>query len=105
MTRRSFHCYAYGRPGDVEAICVDLDIAVQGKSITEVRSMLNEAIASYVEDALAEPPEVAKALLSRRAPWHVRTRLALLTNWLRLKSRFSGRQDKDAADFDILCHA
>lgn len=105
MTRRSFHCYAYGYPGNVEAICVDLDIAVQGASFTEVRSILNQAIQTYVDDALAEAPEVAEALLSRKSPWHVRAKLALLTNWSRLRSRFDGQNKTNATDFEIPCHA
>ena len=104
MTRRSFHCYAYGHHGDVEAICVDLDIAVQGTSLSEVRRELNQAIVSYVQDALAESPEIAEALLSRRSPWHVRAKLALLTKWARLRNRRNGRRG-NATDFEIPCPA
>ena len=29
---RKLTCYAWGKPGDWEALCVDLDIATQGKA-------------------------------------------------------------------------
>lgn len=69
-------CFAHGRDTDWEAICVDLDIAVQGESFEEVRALLREAIQTYIEDACQEPPEVRDRLLSRTAPWHVRLGLA-----------------------------
>lgn len=105
MMRKTFHCYAYGHPGDVEAICVDLDIAVRGSSFSEVRLILNNAIVSYVEDALNESPEVAKALLSRRSPWHVRAKLALRTQWFKFRAHFDGPNKNDATDFEIPCPA
>ena len=105
MARRSFYCYAFGRPGDVEAICVDLDIAVQGSSMAEVRRDLDAAIYSFIEDAMAESPEVAEELLSRRAPWYVRAKLALMMHWFKIKSFFDGKHGDDATHFEIPCHA
>ena len=46
---RSLRCYAEGRDGDWEAICLDLDIAVQGSSFEEVFRSLQEAISLYLE--------------------------------------------------------
>lgn len=103
--KRSFHCYAYGRPGDFEAICVDLDIAVQGKSMADVRRLLDEAITSYVEDATAESPDQARQLLSRRSPWHVRAKLALMLFFFKLRSHFDGHDGRATTDFNVPCPA
>ena len=46
-------CFAKGRPGEWEAICLDYDIAVQGRSFEEVEKFLSEAIDDYVESAEA----------------------------------------------------
>lgn len=69
---KSLKCFAHGGWGSWEAICVDLDIAVQGRSLEEVKGTLREAIAGYVHDAAQEAPEVRDRLLKRRVPWHVK---------------------------------
>lgn len=61
-------CFAWGEDGDWEAICLDLDIAVQGESFEEVKSLLNEAIGSYLDVVKQVSPKEAKRLLNRRAP-------------------------------------
>jgi hypothetical protein len=73
--RDSYLCYAKQRDGAWEAICVDLDIAIQGSSFDEVRDLLNTAVATYVADAANETDEDRERLLSRRAPWYVRASL------------------------------
>ncbi len=71
---RTLRGYAEGRDDAWEAICLDLDIAVQGASFTEVLDSLNEAISLYL-DSVSELPEDERAsLLDRPAPWSVRTR-------------------------------
>lgn len=65
-------CFAHGQGDRWEAICVDLDISVQGRSYEEVYEGLNEAIRTYIEDAMGESPAVSRQLLRRKAPWHVR---------------------------------
>lgn len=67
-------CFAQGHGDQWEAICLDLDIAVQGQSYQEVYEGLNDAILSYIADAQAEDPAVARQLLTRKAPWHVRAK-------------------------------
>lgn len=96
-------CYAHGRESDWEAICVDLDIAVQGSSFDEVRSLLSSAITSYIADVAAESPKDAVRLLTRRAPLHVRAALALRLAWYNL---MHGKQDREMqASFPVLCPA
>lgn len=97
-------CFARGRPGDWEAICLDFDIAVQGNSFDDVLGRLESAVNSYVEDALAEPPDVARKLLTRRAPLSVRVRL--VGSYLLHVVRSWRRRDGDCqAGFDLPCPA
>ena len=72
LPNRTLHCYAEGRNGDWEAICLDLDIAVQGGSFEEVFSSLQEAISLYLETVTDLPPQEQRALLHRPAPFPVR---------------------------------
>ena len=51
-------CHAEGRDGDWEAFCLDLDIAVPGRSFEDVFRALNEAIALHVEAVAALPETV-----------------------------------------------
>lgn len=103
MATKRVQCFARGVPGDWEATCVDLDIAVQGRSFEEVKSLLDEAVHSYVEDACAEDPETARALLNRRAPLPVRVRLAG-SYLVHLLTRKDGDREYKAG-FDLPCHA
>lgn len=65
-------CFAHGQGDEWEAICLDLDLAVQGRSYEEVYEGLNRAVGTYIQDALKEKPDVTRKLLRRKAPWHVR---------------------------------
>jgi predicted RNase H-like HicB family nuclease len=77
LATRTLHCYAEGRDGDWEAICLDLDIAVQGESFEEVFRSLREAIALYLESVTALPETERQRLLHRPAPTAVRMRFLL----------------------------
>ncbi len=73
-------CFAKGRPGEWEAICLTFDIAVQGASEEEVQHSLRQAIALFLQSARDErDPKVREKLLRRRAPVGV---------WLRYASSF-----------------
>jgi predicted RNase H-like HicB family nuclease len=67
-TGKQVLCFAQWRDGDWEGICLDFDIAVQGRSFEEVKAALEEAVDTYVEDALREEQSVARQLLRRAAP-------------------------------------
>ncbi len=69
---RTLRCYAEGRDGDWEAICFDLDIAVQGRSFVEVFNSLNEAINLYSKSVRALPEQERRRLLDRPAPLSLR---------------------------------
>lgn len=100
---RSLTCFAHGRDGEWEAICVDLDIAVQGQSLEDVRDLLSRAIRDYVDSARREEPAVRDALLSRRAPLWVRIRRHC--SFLLAMIRHKTRDDESAAGFTIPCPA
>ena len=77
----ALRCYAY-RSGPVwEAICVALDIATFGDSLEEVKASLATGIEMHMEEGEAMSAADRERLLKRRSPWHVRTKLALMT-WL-----------------------
>lgn len=103
MQTRKLLCFAEGHGSSYEAICVDLDIAVEARSLKEAIGLLNDAIETYIADAMKEDEATARKLLSRRAPWHVR---------LGYKLRFVGHlltrrraNDTEEASFDVACPA
>lgn len=62
-------CFASKSGAQWQAFCLDLDLAVQGDSLEEVKQKISGQIAEYVYDALAgEDTQYAEQLLSRRAP-------------------------------------
>jgi hypothetical protein len=68
---RRFLCYFEGLGDEWEAISVDYDIAVCGRSLDEVKRLLKSAILSYIEDAGKEEESERERLLNRRMPWTV----------------------------------
>lgn len=75
--RRTLHCVAEGGQDGWEAICLDLDIAVQGDTFEDAYHSLNEAIDLYVESVADLPEADRRRLLARRVPWNVRAGIAL----------------------------
>ena len=99
-----FICVARGRAkDDWEASCLDLDIAVQGRSLDEVRAKLDTAVTTYVADALNEQEPDRSALLNRRAPLGVRLK------WLWpfiVHTLFDRSHDGDSSvGFQVECRA
>ena len=76
---RGFQCYAYARGGRWQAICTDLDIAVDGASRRAVEDSLATALDMYLEWVSELPREEQARFLARRAPWYVRLEMAALT--------------------------
>jgi hypothetical protein len=101
--RQKLLCYSFGSDeGHWEAICVDLDIAVQGMSRQDVESRLESAIFSYVEEALKEEPDVARQLLNRRSPFSVRAKLWLVTQITQYRRN---KEAQSAGTFELPCPA
>jgi predicted RNase H-like HicB family nuclease len=95
---RTLHCYAEGRDGGWEAICLDLDIAVQGESFEEVYRALDEAIAAYLETVHDLPESERRHLLRRKAP--ITVRLSFLFRAVRT-ILFGRDGDPQYADFTL----
>ena len=96
---RQLTCCAIGDRDAWEAICVDLDIAVQGRSFSDVYESLAKAIADYVESAKLEDSDQMARLLKRAVPWQVKLRLEARFLWAWLVGRDS--HDSQAAGFTI----
>ena len=98
---RTVLCFAHGREGAWEAICLDYDIAVAGRSFEEVKALLDHAIATYVEDAMNEDERTRRALLNRRAPFHVRARH--IARFLSAALRHRSRDRETQVGFSVPC--
>jgi predicted RNase H-like HicB family nuclease len=96
MVMKSLVYVASGRPGDWEAICLDLNIAVQGESLQEVQAAMEDAITTYVHAAMEESPETRDALLNRRVPFSVEAKYLFRLIWTVLLSRRRGGPDDRA---------
>ena len=99
---RELLCLARGGAERWEAICLDLDLAVQGRSFDEVRALLEEAVNTYVADANAEAEPAGSQLLARRVPLHVR----LVWAWRFFKAALYGRPPggDSAILLPVICH-
>jgi predicted RNase H-like HicB family nuclease len=69
LASKNLRCYAEGRDGDWEAICLDLDVAVQGSSFEEVFGLLRQAISLYLESVAEVPQQERHSLLHRPTPF------------------------------------
>lgn len=90
-------CFAEGRGDQWEAICVDLDLAVQGRSFPEVQDSLNAAIVGYLRSVGDEDEATRRQLLNRRAPLLVRLRYAW--RFLRASVLHGGPDDRSLAGY------
>lgn len=69
-------CFAEQHDGAWEALCVDLDLAVQGDSFEQVYRDLADAVAQYLDHVHTLPAADQRRLLRRRAPLALRLRFA-----------------------------
>lgn len=86
-----------------QAICLNLDIAAEGRTLADVKMRLNGAVHSYVEEVSKMPDADRKRLLNRPVPFMLKLEYAFKLFWhsLRSKRRDGGLQ----ASFEIPCHA
>lgn len=73
----ALECIAHGKGNQWEAVCLDFDLAVQGRSLDEVTRVLRETIDSYIDDAMEQPEPIRSAMLNRSAPFFVRLSWAI----------------------------
>ncbi len=71
---RILRCYAEGRPGHWSAICLDLDIAVDGPTLASVTESLEKAVSEYCAYVMTLPEADQRRLLRRKAPLSLRIR-------------------------------
>lgn len=81
----SLRCGAHRHGVRWHAICVDLDIAADGATLDDARVALAECVALYLDAVEGMPADERRRAMARRAPWHVRAKMALLA-WVQ-KSR------------------
>ena len=74
---RKLTCYAWGKPGDWEALCIDYDLAAQGDSFEEVRSELADAVETYLDYVSDLPEKERRVFLNRKSPLPLRLKLLL----------------------------
>ena len=92
VTYRRLRCYASGRHGDWDAICLDYDIAVHGSNFAQVNALLGEAIATYIEYANKAAPKARDRLLNRRVPFYIRLQYIGRYIWHALRHRDGDRE-------------
>jgi hypothetical protein len=86
-TEKVVLCYAEGRGEEWEAFCLDFDLAVQGKSFSEVYQKLEDQIHLYLESVCALPEADRRRLLKRTAPLTTRLSLILPMIWAAISHR------------------
>ena len=69
--------YAWGRGADWQAICTDLDLAVQGTSLPEIQEEIGNAIDTYLEYLSELPKEERDRLFKQKSPLSLRMSLRL----------------------------
>ena len=82
-------CYLVERDGLWEGLCMDYDIAVRGRTSNDTRDRLGIAVRRYVADLMDEAGSGSAERRARRAPWKVRTVLAIRAAWPNKAQRFS----------------
>lgn len=94
-----------GRDDAWEAFCLDFDLAVQGRSMDEVRASLIKAINMYVATAIKQPEPIRSRLLGRQAPFFVRLMWALRAFWATLAIRAGRHRGMPATIEFVACPA
>lgn len=69
-------CYAEGIGHRWEAVCLDFDLSVQGKSFEDVRRQLRESVIAYIDYVKELPADEQGQFLSRKAPLGLRLKFA-----------------------------
>ena len=81
-------CYARPERGHIIGVCVDLDIAVKGRSISEIRGKMTEAISSFFASL---DKNNFKDVFPRQVPPIVMMdyyRVCIMVNYLKAKKDF-----------------
>lgn len=93
----ALRCYAHRRGQQWHAICLDLDVAVDGQSFPAVVASLQTCIDLYLERVAELPAQERRCFLTRRAPWRVRASSAISIRLHRLN--LEGARERNARSF------
>ncbi len=74
-------CYAQRQGNRWHAICVDLDVAADGATLEEAKAALVACVELYLEGVEGLAADDRHRAMTRRAPWYVCAKMALLA-WL-----------------------
>ena len=96
-----FRCHAYRRGDAWEAICTDLNVATFGPSQKEVERLLAEAVELHLDCVADLPDEDRQAMLARRAPWHVRLGLELMSRVHAARNKWGRNREKTRHEFVV----
>lgn len=92
----SLRCYAERETdGTWFAMCVDLNLAVQGDSVKEVRAKLHNLIDQYVREAFTVDEDYFDSLIPRKAPLSFLIRY----HWISLLVRVHAMRSKKRTTF------
>jgi hypothetical protein len=94
----------HGHGTEREGLCLDLDIAVHGQSLDEVKTTFEQAVVSYIEDAVKEDEATRNRLVRRRAPFLVRRAWALRIFYRSIFGNKKSGSD-ETAGFPVSCPA
>ncbi len=92
----SLRCYAEReKNGTWFAMCIDLNLSVQGDSVEEARRKLHNLIWQYVREAFFEDEAYFDSLVPRKAPLS----FVLRYHWIRFLSRLDALKERKLETF------
>jgi predicted RNase H-like HicB family nuclease len=81
MSDSYFTCFVEGRGNDWFALCLELDISVQGRSLEDVTERIEGAVRLYLERLRELPETDRQRLLRRRVPFWTSLKIASKMMW------------------------
>jgi hypothetical protein len=103
MASKILTCFAEGKGDHWEAMCLDCDIAVQGRSFDEAHQKLHAAVIDYIEYVRTLPEDERRRFFNRSAPARHWLRYAWAAFWLAL--RHNRGDSNGRREFTLACPA
>ena len=86
-----------------KAICLNLDVAAEGRTLADVQWRLDAAVRSYIEEVMKLPERDRRRLLHRSVPLKVKLAYAFRLFWHSIRN--TRQNGNEQASFEIPCHA
>jgi len=83
----SFLAFVERNGSNWEAVCLDFDLAVQGRSYDEAIAKLRDQVLLFLDGLDDLPPADQERLLRRRVPLHLQLRWLTTAAWSLLRRR------------------